>query len=1173
MTRTAIRSSRDASVNVELTLGANLLPAEAQTDSLTVMHMEENASGEIADAVPVATAADDTLAVTDSAVEASFTTDSFSTFTITWQEYRTVYFQLNATYVDGSGTEISAPSITNASIRNYETVTLDSTYGKAIEGYTYQYAEYNGQIITSLKGSVDWVYKDDDWVYVRTISFYNGDTLVATLDNDGDTTVTGSLTLVYSQNPTASTTPGSPTRTLSKTKTATLQSDGSYNLDLTISGAYGSQTDPYKADVLLIVDRSGSMEGSRLTDVKSAANNLVDTLSRLAAAGTADVRYSVVTFSSSSTQTDDHKYYATLYGDSTNDASWVNQNWTGSASEAKTAINAITADGGTNYQAGINQGVSQMTSARSNAEKIVIFLTDGLPTYRVSYVAESGAQYGRFWYANYGYGDGNHDANGYNIAAAVTAAAGLQVNEFYCIGVGSDFTAGSTAANNLTSLSNAVTATTKAVYNNSTTLANAFSSIAASITQVLCDHVSMKDTLSSNVAMVMNGTAPKLLTVTVKNADGTTVGTGASVTLAATAKNAAATLTPAYSNGVITLTFPTAYKLETGWTYTVTANVRTTQAALDAYAASGTYSDTADAATGTYAGLTGLFSNNNTGNNSSVTYTYGGTSHTEDFPKPVVRVTNTSVSVSKVWVNSTGTANPASVQAQLYADGTASGSAVTLNASNNWSYTWNNLNKYKSDGTTEIAYTVQEVAVPDNYSSSVTHSGSTWTITNTYTPPDTTYGTVTKTFSANVWAQVQQWITDHSTAFSVVVKNGSTTVATLYPDQATADDTNHTLTWTVSGLAAGTTYTVSESGADLDGYSLTSTGFGDKTIAASNMTITFNADNRQTSCNKLNYNVGTGVNIIVAKLTGGETYQYFVWTEKNLSANERQAVVSFINAKSGAAFSPSATLSNVAFYSGNTVTGANGFLFRDGRITYNKTSGVLSFDASKQWAMFVAGTYSFTGNTETPEIAVGNDYTELLGTLTITKNVSSLASTANGTTKNPNGGDAIFQYRIEKYDTDPTTDTTAQPSRIWYVSLRLNSTSAAATTTLTGLPKGYYKVTELDTFRYTLASVTADNGNTCSTLSSGNYVNIYKIGFGYTKADGTVVRAADAVTAKVLFTNNFSQSAHRTDTDAVENSFTIAITNGNIENITTNTGANGNTKLDNGATKSVTVSR
>jgi hypothetical protein len=96
----------------------------------------------------------------------------------------------------------------------------------------------------------------------------------------------------------------------------------------------------------------------------------------------------------------------------------------------------------------------------------------------------------------------------------------------------------------------------------------------------------------------------------------------------------------------------------------------------------------------------------------------------------------TEVSVKKVWVdNSDAAKRPDSIDVQLYADGLALGEAVTLNADNNWTYTWKdlNLNTCENDISRAIRYTVAETRIPDGYVCKVTGNASTgFVITNTY---------------------------------------------------------------------------------------------------------------------------------------------------------------------------------------------------------------------------------------------------------------------------------------------------------------------------------------------------------------------------------------------------------------------------------------------------------
>ena len=94
----------------------------------------------------------------------------------------------------------------------------------------------------------------------------------------------------------------------------------------------------------------------------------------------------------------------------------------------------------------------------------------------------------------------------------------------------------------------------------------------------------------------------------------------------------------------------------------------------------------------------------------------------------------TKVSVTKAWDDASNQdgIRPTSVQVTLLADDVAVGEPVVLSAENEWSYTFENLDKYKAGQ--EIVYTVEEEAVT-GYTSAITGSAANgYTITNTHTP-------------------------------------------------------------------------------------------------------------------------------------------------------------------------------------------------------------------------------------------------------------------------------------------------------------------------------------------------------------------------------------------------------------------------------------------------------
>lgn len=83
-------------------------------------------------------------------------------------------------------------------------------------------------------------------------------------------------------------------------------------------------------------------------------------------------------------------------------------------------------------------------------------------------------------------------------------------------------------------------------------------------------------------------------------------------------------------------------------------------------------------------------------------------------------VETTQVGVTKVWddADNADGLRPGSVEVELFADGAATGKTVTLDAANNWTFTWDNL--AKKAGGKDITYTVREANVPEGYTPLVT---------------------------------------------------------------------------------------------------------------------------------------------------------------------------------------------------------------------------------------------------------------------------------------------------------------------------------------------------------------------------------------------------------------------------------------------------------------------
>ena len=334
---------------------------------------------------------------------------------------------------------------------------------------------------------------------------------------------------------------------------------------------------------------------------------------------------------------------------------------------------------------------------------------------------------------------------------------------------------------------------------------------------------------------------------------------------------------------------------------------------------------------------------------------------------------------------------------------------VNLSETNNWTYTWENLpTKYfyeAADGSikeTDIHYTVEEVQTDETnaFYGQVTESsdGKTTTILNKKKDQeDKPFIEVTKTFKGLTKDQIRE-LAEASSPYTITLTHTKTnTTKTLTMDvsnldsilQGNDDEKVWTYTWKLEDCLDGT-YKVSESNYGKDGYDVTVTVNGqrvtdwtDFSVDTKQATISeYKQSGKTTPCSPKEFTIGK-VNLIVAKLTANE--EYFVWTNTPVSISERKEIVKLINDKidgiKGIGFSPEATLEKCYFYSGNGIK--NTLVFRNGEIKYDGMYK-LTFDASKQWSMFAAGTYTFK-ETQNAEIQITNTYSEQTADLDLIK--------------------------------------------------------------------------------------------------------------------------------------------------------------------------------------------
>ncbi len=195
----------DGKVYVVIDAGG-ILPVDADQNSITVQHHDEQ-SGSV-DVEMVADAGEETrgvVATGGSDVQAAFDVGSFSTFTISWTEGRTKYFEVTVHYVDESGKEINGTQSENVPINsnNYNSGNTKNFLDYAnenIQGYTYtaaHYGSYKGDVVTRMVATQT----ESSYNRTRYLTFYNGNDKVEQLKRESsDGTKKADVYMVYSQN-------------------------------------------------------------------------------------------------------------------------------------------------------------------------------------------------------------------------------------------------------------------------------------------------------------------------------------------------------------------------------------------------------------------------------------------------------------------------------------------------------------------------------------------------------------------------------------------------------------------------------------------------------------------------------------------------------------------------------------------------------------------------------------------------------------------------------------------------------------------------------------------------------------------------------------------------------------------------------------------------------------
>lgn len=453
------------------------------------------------------------------------------------------------------------------------------------------------------------------------------------------------------------------------------ESTGDYTLNLDVTGKKGEAEG---VDVLFVIDTSGSMAGEGWYD-----QGLLSEVKELLARGNNNVVDQIL---GGEGNVNSAAFVSFAGKDETRTSSWYESS---TKERLKSGINGLRATGGTNWTYAMMKA-ADMLQARSNSgnDKVVIFLSDGEPTYSIN---------GRN--REYGYGNRTIDQYYKEAISKVNSSPALKSAKMFSVYLTTGTQEGMRK----------FAEGTGAELINGVNLNAALTDILNRIIPTY-EHVSIQDTLSEYVEFA-EGSVPTVR-VTKKTASGTeALQEGPHYQLVQNGKNVKVTFTG---------------ELDDAATYTVSFRIKPSQAANEEFSKSG-YLHTGDPETGaTSAGKLGFYSNDS----ADLTYSIKGTDKTDltaEYPKPVVQVTTHSLTFQKKWSGvPDGVDMPKSVSLNvMYTDGSAE--TIVLSEGNEWTLTNTNV------PVTKKIQSITEQPLEDYTPSyEIAADGTSATVTNSY---------------------------------------------------------------------------------------------------------------------------------------------------------------------------------------------------------------------------------------------------------------------------------------------------------------------------------------------------------------------------------------------------------------------------------------------------------
>lgn len=615
-------------VYVNIKLDSGLIPKGINPEDVQIYHIKDDESISKVDDIALTKDKD------DDSITTNFSTDSFSTFSLHWGSTRSRFY-VNVRYVDTNGNEITADPSKLELFKNNNNGVFGNDNDKitpreldtGIVGMRYKYARVvmsNGTVVnnvlqiereTSLIKGLRYTVDGTNWVVFSSTEMRY-------------------LELVYE--PESRTISNRRIRTdISKT-VEDPDKDGIYDLTLKINNQTGSTTNRTNMDVLFLLDTTSSMSGGisgsgtdpKISSVYSVLGNVIR--NNYFDSSKYNVNYALVGIDS-----EPHLY----------------QNWT---NNGNTLVSKIPVSPNNvsriNYEKGFVKANEVFRNGRSDAQKVLIFITDGNPTYYTNH--------------NTGRNEG-HVIDRYSTMAMLHgqfALYAIDLDYFFSIGLGNQ---GDYDKLKLLTSSNdsdspvrgykGITLPAPGVEVGASPYSagskNDFLNRMREIVNVLknprVSNVVLEDKLSQ-YAMIAKDPSGNPYPLEIEVLGPTGIHTGNYIAtnmyrLFSTPRNSLADIVSSYnaSTKTIRLEFPYAYTLETGYTYMIKAKIQTTQQANAIYSSTGHFQKNSNGSDVVGDPGTGSKSSNQKGFYSNdlatLTYKYKDKEIVETFKKPVIQ--------------------------------------------------------------------------------------------------------------------------------------------------------------------------------------------------------------------------------------------------------------------------------------------------------------------------------------------------------------------------------------------------------------------------------------------------------------------------------------------------------------------------------------------------------